>query len=150
MDNLDYLILTCLKENSRMKASEISKRINLSVSCVLERIKKLEKDKTIEKYSLVLNQKKLGNDVTVLVDVTLEHPRYYDSFVKNILSNKNVVECSCVSGDFDFVIKIIASSTENLEKIHRKILALEGVKTTKTHFVFRTLKSDSAYLPEQI
>ena len=71
MDKIDLEILACLKDNARMKASDISKKINLSVSAVIERIKKLEANNTIEKYTITLNQKQLGNDLIALKEVSL-------------------------------------------------------------------------------
>lgn len=80
MDSLDLKILSCLKNNARAKASQISEEVNLSVSAVTERIKKLEASGVICGYTVVLDQKKLGNDVIALMEVSLVHPRYYDRF----------------------------------------------------------------------
>ena len=68
MDAIDYKILHCLKENARQKASAIGEEINLSVSAVLERIRKMEKCGLIEGYTVVLDQKQLGNDMTALME----------------------------------------------------------------------------------
>ena len=148
MDKIDHQILSDLKENARIKASDISKNINLSVSSVIERIKKMESNGTIEKYTITLNQKKMGNDVIVLIEVSLEHPKYYDNFTKTVMANNNILSCYCVAGDCDFIIKVVTKSSESLEKIHREIMSLEGVKSTKTNFVFTVVKSELSYLPE--
>lgn len=148
MDKIDHQILSYLKENARIKASDISKNINLSVSSVIERIKKMESNGTIEKYTITLNQKKMGNDVIVLIEVSLEHPKYYDNFTKTVMANNNILSCYCVAGDCDFIIKVVTKSSESLEKIHREIMSLEGVKSTKTNFVFTVVKSELSYLPE--
>ena len=75
MDNLDYQILTELKQNARQTASDISKSIHLSVSTVIERIKKMEKSGLIESYTVITDDSKLGNDITVLMEIGMEHPR---------------------------------------------------------------------------
>ena len=74
LDNVDFAILNCLKENARMTSSEIGKKINLSVSAVIERIKKLEKNQIIQGYTVSLNQAKMGNSLTAIMEVSLEHP----------------------------------------------------------------------------
>ena len=97
MDSLDLKILSCLKNNARAKASQISEEVNLSVSAVTERIKKLEASGVICGYTVVLDQKKLGNDVIALMEVSLEHPRYYDRFTELVAQNPNIVSCYYLS-----------------------------------------------------
>ena len=147
MDELDYTILSCLKDNARMTSSEISKKINLSVSAVIERIKKLETSGIIEKYTVTLNQKKLGNDRVAIMEVSLEHPKYYDAFVDMVSKNPNIQSCYYLTGEFDFVLKIITDSTESLNQIHRRIKSLKGVQATETHFVLKSLKCDPSVIP---
>ena len=148
MDDIDLAILSCLNENARMKASDISKRVNLSVSAVIERIKKMENNKTIEKYTVTLNQKKLGNELIALMEVTLEHPKYYDDFVQMVKNNVNIQSCFYLTGEIDFMLKIYTDSSDSLEKIHRNIKSLQGVQSTKTHFVLKTIKTDSSIIPD--
>ena len=82
MDNIDLSILKCLKENSRQTASTISQSINLSVSAVIERIRKMEAKGIIQQYTVVLDEKQLGNDLTVFISVRLEHPKYGKDFAE--------------------------------------------------------------------
>ena len=69
MDTLDKKILECLQKNARQSASDIGKTIHLSVSTVIDRIRKLEASGIIQHYTAVLDEKKLGNDVTALMEV---------------------------------------------------------------------------------
>ncbi|MBQ8165937.1 MAG: winged helix-turn-helix transcriptional regulator, partial [Lachnospiraceae bacterium] len=69
MEKIDIKILGCLKKNARLTASAISEEINLSVSAVIERIKKLENSGLIKGYTIELDQEKLGNDVVALMEV---------------------------------------------------------------------------------
>lgn len=149
MDKTDREILKCLINNARIKISDISKRINLSVSAVIERIRKMESSNIIEKYTVILNQKSLGNDLIALMEVSLEHPKYYDSFTKAVIENPNIQSCYYLTGEFDFMLKIITDSSESLEKIHRGIKSLEGVSATKTHFVLKPVKTDVSALPAE-
>ena len=148
MDRIDYKILKCLKSNARNKASAISKEIHLSVSAVLERIHKMEKSNVIKSYTIIVDQKKLGNDVSALMEVSLEHPKFYESFTKAIESNSNIVSCYYLTGDFDFMLKIICQSSDDLERIHREIKSLEGVSATKTNFFLKNIKNIFCVIPE--
>ncbi len=73
-----------LKENARQSASDISKEIHLSVSTVIDRIRKMESSGVIESYTVITDEKKTGNDVTALMEISLEHPRYNELFIENI------------------------------------------------------------------
>ncbi len=148
MDKIDYKILKCLESNARNKASAISNEIHLSVSAVLERIHKMEKNNVIKSYTIIVDQKKLGNDVSALMEVSLEHPKFYESFTQAIKCNPNIVSCDYLTGDFDFMIKIVCQSSDYLEKIHREIKSLEGVSATKTHFVLKNVKDIFSVIPD--
>lgn len=150
MDAIDYKILRCLQLNARQKASAISEKINLSVSSVIDRIHKMERNGLLEKYTVVLNQKKMGNDLTALMEVSLEHPRYFEPFTKMIRDNTNIVSCYYLTGEFDFLLKIITDSSDSLELIHRQIKSLEGVSSTHTHFVLKNLKNEYSYIPDYL
>lgn len=152
MDKLDYQILGELKMNARQTASEISKTIHLSVSTVIERIKKMEKSGLIRTYTVITDDHKFGNDITVLMEVGMEHPRYNEDFIKYINDAPNIVACYYLTGEFDFLLKICCRSSEHLEQIHNQIKDCPGVRLTKTHYVLRTVKNiftaDQAYEEE--
>lgn len=149
MDRLDFKILSILRQNARETASNISKEVHLSVSAVLERIRKLEESGVINEYTIILSEKAMKLDVTALMEVSLEHPKFYDCFTEAVVKNPNVVECYYLTGDFDFVLKICCSSSEHLESIHREIKSLNGVSATRTHFVLKTVKNIYCAIPEQ-
>ena len=75
MDAIDSKILEVLQENSRVSISDLSKQVNLSLSAVSERLKKLEASSIIEKYTVILDSKALGQELTVLMNLSLENPR---------------------------------------------------------------------------
>jgi len=148
MDALDIRILRSLSLNARRKASAISQEIGLSVSAVIERIRKMEDGSIIRGYTTVLDQKRLGNDISAYMEVSLEHPRYCEGFAARALALENVLACHYLTGDFDFMLYIVAKSSEALEGIHRQIKEIEGVSSTKTHFVLRAVKEGACLLPE--
>lgn len=150
MDIIDLKILHILKNNARKTVSSLSKEVNMSVSAVIERIKKLETQKIISKYTVIIDQKKIGNDVTAVMEVRLEHPKYFDEFTQAVVNNPNVASCYYMTGDFDFIIRIHCTSSEHLESIHREIKSIKGVSSTKTQLVLKTLKEDPSVLPSDI
>lgn len=147
MDNIDLQILSILKDNARMKASAIANEVNLSVSAVTERIRKLETSGVIEKYTLMVDQKKIGNDVSAVIEVAVEHPRYIDPFINLVGTIPNIISCYCVTGDFDFILKVIIDSSEGLEQIYRLVKGFEGVKETKTYIILKNIKNEITLLP---
>ena len=150
MDRINLDILRCLRENARCKASDISQQVNLSVSAVIERIRRMEATGVIRQYTVLIDPKQVGNDLTALMEVSLGHPMHYDDFVDHIRKHPNVAECHYLTGEFDFLLKIITDSSDNLEQIHRTIKSLPGVSATKTHFVLKTIKDETAMLPEML
>lgn len=141
MDNLDYQILSELKKNARQTASDISKNIHLSVSTVIERIKKMEKSGLILYYTAITDDSKLGNDITVLMEISMEHPRYNEDFIHQVNTHPNIIACYYLTGEFDFLLKICCRSSDHLEQIHKHIKDCAGVRLTRTHYVLRTVKN---------
>lgn len=142
MDNTDINILNALIDNSRTNSSEIAERIGVSVTTVIERIKKLEASGIIRKYTAIIDQSLLGRDVTALIMVSLEHPKYNDGFVEAMLKNESIIECHYVAGDFDYLVKVITENSNRLERVLNDIKSVAGVQKTKTMFVLSTLKND--------
>ena len=147
MDKIDLNILKCLKENSRQTASMISQSINLSVSAVIERIRKMEQKGVIQRYTVVLDEKQMGNDLTVFVSIRLEHPKYGAEFVKEVVKHPNVCECYYIAGDVDYLLKVVTDNSNNLEVVHQDIKQMPGVSWTKTLYVLSTVKNEISVLP---
>ncbi len=148
MDKLDFEIISELKRNARQSASDISKTIHLSVSTVIERIRKMEKTGLIQSYTVITNDTRLGNDITVLMEISMEHPRFNDVFIEKINNNPHVIACYYLTGEFDFMLKICCRSSEHLEEIHNQIKDCPGVRHTRTHYVLRTVKNIYSSMPE--
>ena len=147
MDKIDYKILKILKNNGRETASDIGKAIHLSVSAVLDRIKKMEEAGIIQGYTVMVDSRALGNDVTALMEISLEHPKFHDSFTELIQDHPNIVDCYYLTGDYDFIIKICCASSDELERIHRTIKSTPGVSATRTHFVLKEIKNIYSIIP---
>lgn len=149
MDSLDYQILKMLKTNARQRASEISREVHLSVSTVIDRIHKMEAAGIIKSYTIITDDAKVGNDVSVLIEVSMEHPRYNEPFIDNMSAHSNVIACYYLTGEFDFLLKVTCSSSEQLEEIHRYIKGQHGVRQTRTHYILSTIKNVHSSLPDE-
>ena len=101
----------------------------------------------IESYTVITNDSRIGNAVTALIEVTLEHPRYNDSFVENVGEHPNIISCYYLTGDSDYILKVACRSPEHLEHIHQWVKGQAGVCQTRTHYVLRTEKNIHATLP---
>ena len=150
MDETDLRIMRCLKDNARMSASEISARVNMSVSAVIERIRKMEQANIIKQYTIVVDHKNIGNDVTAFVTVSLEHPSYHDKFIEAINKNNQVNECHYMTGDLDFILKIITKSIDKLAENLNEIKSINGVSFTRTMVVLSTTKDDFTVIPDGV
>ena len=148
MDQTDINIINALSENARMSASVLSERVNLSVSAVIERIKKLESTGIIKKYTTVLDEQKLGLDVTAFICVLMDHPKYNEGLMAYADKKGAVVECNYVAGDYDYLLKVRTDSTHSLERLLDEIKGLPGVGRTKTMLVLSASKQ--VQTPEKI
>lgn len=142
MDNLDREILSCLEENSREKASVISRRINLSVSAVLERIRKMEQQGIILGYTVHTDKRSLGLGMQAIMEVGLDHASYYDDFAVMVSRIPEIADCYYLNGDFDFLLKLYARDPEDLEKLHNSIKNFKGVARTRIYTVLKNIKEE--------
>lgn len=117
LDKIDTQLLAILQKNSNRTTKSIAEELGMSTSPIFERIKKLEKEGYIEKYVAILNNKKIGLKLTVFIGITLQgHTRsYLEKFVKEINNFPEVVECHRVSGNFDYLLKLVVEDIEAYE-----------------------------------
>lgn len=148
MDQIDKKILHILHKNARITASEISNQINLSVSAVGDRLKKLEASGIIENYTAILNPKMLEKSLTAIIMVALERPKYADIFQDFVGKESDILDCYYLAGDYDYALKIVTGDTGSLEVLIGKIKAIEGLLKTKTTIVLSTVKDTHSVLPE--
>ena len=130
--------------------SWISEKVSMSVSAVIERIRKLENSGMIQKHTTIINQAKAGKDVTSFISVSLEHPKHIEDFANFVKDNKEILECHYITGDFDFMLKVVTNSTQTLERVLNQIKSVAGVKMTKTIVILSTVKNEYSVDPEEI
>lgn len=147
MDHIDAGIIRCLTKDARMNASQISQQVNLSVSAVIERMKKLEASGLIRGYTAVIDERMAGFDMQALIAIRLEHPKYNQEFNRQMCSHECVTECFYITGDFDYMARISAGSTEELTKVLHDIKQIPGVSLTRTYVVLDNIKQSTSVIP---
>jgi len=140
IDELDIKILRLLKENAKIPASEISNQINLSVSAVGERLKKLEKSGVVKQYTTILNPNLLKKDLTALMFISLERPQVSEAFLKYVKQEEEIMDCYYLAGDYDYMVKIATENTTSLERLLNRIKSISGIIKTNTIVVLGTEK----------
>ncbi|MBT3478936.1 MAG: Lrp/AsnC family transcriptional regulator [Candidatus Marinimicrobia bacterium] len=143
LDQTDKGILDELQSNARITNAALAKRVNLSPSSTLERVKKLEASGLIERYVTLLNSQKAGYTCMTFVEVTLarhgETP--VDDFFKAIADMDEVLECHHITGEGDFLLKIATRDIPHYDElILHGLSALTNVEHLKTSVVLSTFK----------
>jgi len=147
LDETDKKILRLLQEDAQMTLKDIANKINLSLTPVHDRVKRLQKEGIIEKYVTILNKKKLGKNLMVYCQITLVRQTYdiSEAFNQAILNLPEVVECNFVSGSFDYMLKIVLPDMESYHQFHQKKLSvLSGVSLINSFFILSEVKSTTA------
>jgi len=133
--------LEALRENSRATASEISRRVELSVPAVTERIHKLNESGVIEQYTIRINRKKMGFHLCALVLVGIESTAEIAGFRSQIVRSAEVIECHHIAGEYDYLLKVLVEDTSELERfLSKRLKSIRGVDRTNTIIVLSTLK----------
>lgn len=147
MDFLDIKILKLLQADSRMTVSQISSEINLSVPAVSERLKKLEAGGIIQKYTTIINPNCFHKELTAVMFITLERPKFTEKFVEFVQGEDEILECHYLAGDYDYALKIVTENTATLEKLLNRIKSVQGVIKTRTIVVLSTIKNNHSIVP---
>jgi DNA-binding Lrp family transcriptional regulator len=149
IDKLDAHILQILQESSKITNLELSKRIGLSPAPTLERVKKLENNGVIESYHAKVNAQALGLQVRtfVLVSLAWQKENALELFIKQIEAINEISECYIITGDADFLLKIICKDLASYEKLLFKTLSqIEQIERLKTLMTLSVVK-DKKVLP---
>lgn len=152
LDSFEKLILKVLQRDGRASTQALSDAVGLSPSPCWRRVKRLEEDGYITRYAAILDGKKLGLHAFAHIQVSLvDHDvssiAEFQTFVDK---NDQVLECSSITGDFDYILKVAATDPESLERfIMQSLLRLKVVRTTTTTFILRQMKVSGA-LPVDI
>jgi Lrp/AsnC family leucine-responsive transcriptional regulator len=149
LDSIDKKLLNILQIDGKKTAKQLSETLNLSVTAIYERIKKLENNHVIEKYVAVINKSKINRNYIVLCQVKLKqhHNTYIDRFEKEVHQFDEVLECFNISGDYDYQLKIIVENMQAYRKfLNGKLTRLDYIGSTYSTFIISEVKSSSAII----
>jgi Lrp/AsnC family transcriptional regulator, leucine-responsive regulatory protein len=137
LDNLNWKILQELQKNARITVVELGKRINLSAPAVAERIKKMEEEGYIKGYQTVIDYDKIGRAVPVFIHfkaTSINHA----NMIKMVEAMPEVVEWFAITGNYCLLLKVIVTSTKELETVIEK---LGGYGETSTSIILSSSAS---------
>lgn len=143
LDEKDFAILRLLQKDAKLSVREIATKINLSPTPTHERIKRLEKSGTIKAYTTIIDRKKVNKGIMVICMIALKvhNKKTAIKFIQEVSQFQEIIEFYNISGDFDFMVKILAA---NMDEFHdffvNKLSEIEGIGQTKSIFVMNSIK----------
>jgi DNA-binding Lrp family transcriptional regulator len=141
IDSIDQRILSSLQKDGRLSYVQLATKVGLSESACLRRVKLLEQKGIIERYVMLVDQTAIGKPGNVFVRVTLEGQQQekLQHFEQEIGQVKEVMECYLMSGDSDFLLRVIVRDTEDYMRIHNRLTGIPGVLRVQSSFALKTV-----------
>lgn len=146
IDEIDKRILRHLQQDSKKTNKEIANDLMLSVTAVYERIRKLEREGVVSKYVALLDPEKVEKGFMVLCQIKLiQHKKdFLTKFEKEITSLPEVIECLHVSGDYDYILKVLVKDMDAYrEFMVTKLTNLDHIGSTKSIFTINKVKQST-------
>lgn len=146
LDELDRQILNELQKDARISNAELARRVNLSPPATHARVKRLEENNLVDRYAAIVNRKTANYDMLcfVRVSLTLHDTDKVSGFHEAVQDIPEVLECHHVTGDYDYLLKVVAHNTEDLEKLLvKKLTPIPGVAQIHTSLVLREVKNST-------
>ncbi|MEX0997397.1 MAG: Lrp/AsnC family transcriptional regulator [Flavobacteriaceae bacterium] len=147
LDQKDLQILKHLQHDSKMTTKEISNKLELSVTAVFERIKRLEREEVISKYVALVSPEKVEKSFMVFCQIKLiQHSRPYLTKIEaEVKKLSEVLECYHVSGEYDYILKVLVKDMEAYrEFMVTKLTSLNHIGSTQSTFIISEVKSTTA------
>jgi DNA-binding Lrp family transcriptional regulator len=148
LDETDRQMLRLLQQDARMTVKDIAVAVNLSATPVHERLKRLESTGVIKGYAAIVDRVKIGKSLMVVCYVSLrEHSRAAGSrFIRSVMAMDEVTECYNISGEFDFMLKVVAPGMDEYYDFHvNKLSQIENIGNLQSTFIMGVIK-ESGYL----
>lgn len=149
LDSKDLAILRLLQQNARMTVKEISDKIHLSTTPVHERIKRLEDSGVIKQYAALVDHSKVKKGLMVICYVSLkQHSKNAgNKFIQNIHELGEVIECFSISGEFDFMLKVVTEDMNTYYDFHvNRLSQIENIGNVQSVFVMGIIKQTHVVL----
>lgn len=148
MDATDKKLLELLQSDTKKTTAALAVKLNLSVTAVYERIKKLEREGIIDKYVALLNRNKINKGFIVFCHLKLfQHTKeFINQFEKEVVQLDEVLECFHVSGDYDYILKICVKDMEEYrEFMITKLTTLQHIGSTHSTFMIGEVKNTTVF-----
>ena len=147
MDAIDRKIANLLQTDGRMTNADLAERIHLSPSACLRRVRRLEEEGVIEGYAMLINQAAIGKPASIFVEVTLssQNEQTLDSFEAAVVECPDIMECYLMSGDADYLLRVVAGDATDYERVHKIVARLPGLARARSSFVLRTVSKKTAF-----
>ena len=149
MDAIDKKLLAILQEDTKKTTKELSLILNLSVTAVYERIKKLEREGVIRNYVALLDRNKIEKAFVVFCHVKLiQHTKdVIHTFESEVVRLNEVSECFHVSGDYDYILKVNVKDMDSYrEFMVTKLTGLQHIGSTHSSFMIGEVKNSTAFV----
>ena len=143
LDRTDRRILDCLQTDGRISNVQLARKVNLTPTPCIERVKRLERQGYIRGYTAILNPELVNASLLVFVEIDLSHtsPDAFRRFRDEARRLPEIMECHLVSGNFDYLIKARVSDMKSYrELLGEKILSLPGVNGSRSYVVMEEVK----------
>lgn len=143
LDRFDRAILRALQRDGRISNVELAGLVNLSESACLRRVRALEAKGLIERYVALLNQKEAGLSGNVFVNIALNREEQSElaAFEKAVQALPEVMECYLMTGEFDYLLRVVVSDMADFERVHNESLTrLPGVARVNSSVAIRTVR----------
>lgn len=140
-DELDEKIIFELESNSRLSYRELAKKLGSSTSTIAQRVKKLEGEKLVRRYTVDLDREKLGFDLTALMEITIRGQPLL-KVQAQIAKLPQVVSVWDITGRFDSMALVRVKNRRELSATVKKILDIDGVEHSDTHLILNTVKEN--------
>jgi Lrp/AsnC family leucine-responsive transcriptional regulator len=147
LDTIDKKLINLLQQDSKQTTKQLSLQLNLSVTAVYERVKKLENQKVIEKYVAIINKNKIERSFLVFCHIKLiQHSKeYVTTFEREVLKLEEVSECFHVSGDYDYILKVYVKDMDAYRNfVVTKLTAIKYIGSTHSTFTIEQVKNSTA------
>ena len=143
LDRFDRAILGALQRDGRISNVQLAGRVSLSESACLRRVRALEQTGLIERYVALLNQKEAGLSGTVFVHIALRREEQSElaAFETAVQGIPEVMECYLMTGEFDYLLRVVISDMADFERLHNEALTrLPGVARVNSSVAIRTVR----------
>lgn len=148
LDKTDKIILTELQRDGQQAVAELAIKARLSPSACHRRVKLLEEAGVITGYTATVNRESLGlaNEFFVEVSLSAQTEEAFEKFEKAVQRVPEILECHLMSGQFDYLLRVVATDATDYERIHRsRISRLPGVQRIQSALALRTVKGWAGY-----